>query len=766
MYGERGVDFTRIHLKTGNGGEFSNPLELVKKSAVETATDSDADKATSSDAPTATSNDTGKATSNDAAEEDEAEWYLVKSDARNVSDFTVDTSFGWYMTGDEFNEAVANAGLERVNDDFDEEPVWMTKEGDFTTKVDFDEIAEYELTEGTRNVNFYAGWFQKASVSASDLDTDSVKAVVPDGYQLEVKDLAERKEAQEIAAILEKNGLSAGEDVATLQMDISLKKVDSNADQSTGTKVGIRIELPYTFAQKITDGKSLAVIHYASGGAKIEKSTYDEETNTVEFSMSSFSPVVLAIVDSELADVLIENVPGGYVVAYQDIDVENEDGRFSGEIRKYVPIGETVKVPVGTRLRMYTSTLGTGVILDGVTIKNGESVTESDYIPSFYEVQEGENTITPSFTKRENGDTEEIVDRWLDVDPWTVPAEEPIMYEGQLSWVVEDASGEFTNVPVTDVKLIQNEWDDSNFFELTSDGKLTSKEPLDIGFYSFEVDTEDGREYIDIVIGTEVNFGINAGHIKGTNHTIRTWCDSAVIRTGVSLSEVLDKIYTTPAMFGGYEFDGWYIGNKKVSANDRITEGYLTAWFKKDGKFYDPELSYLEGTDPSDDDDDPTINYPSSGGGRSSGGSSSSSSFSSDGTIYGKWQEDENGWRFLQTNGSYAANKWGKISGTWYYFGENTYMVTGWFYDGTNWYYLNPISDGTKGAMKIGWLYDTSCGRWFYLNESGAMVTGWQFIDSNYYYFNPVSDGTCGAMVTNQWVDGYFINADGIRSNG
>ena len=53
-------------------------------------------------------------------------------------------------------------------------------------------------------------------------------------------------------------------------------------------------------------------------------------------------------------------------------------------------------------------------------------------------------------------------------------------------------------------------------------------------------------------------------------------------------------------------------------------------------------------------------------------------------------------------------------------------MVTGWHLADGKWFYLNPVSDGTRGRM----------------------VTGWQLIDDKWYYFNPVSDGTKGVLTT------------------
>ena len=40
-------------------------------------------------------------------------------------------------------------------------------------------------------------------------------------------------------------------------------------------------------------------------------------------------------------------------------------------------------------------------------------------------------------------------------------------------------------------------------------------------------------------------------------------------------------------------------------------------------------------------------------------------------------------------------------------------------------------------------------------------MTGWQLVDNKWYYFNPVSDGTKGIMRVNAWIDGYYVGADG-----
>ena len=85
---------------------------------------------------------------------------------------------------------------------------------------------------------------------------------------------------------------------------------------------------------------------------------------------------------------------------------------------------------------------------------------------------------------------------------------------------------------------------------------------------------------------------------------------------------------------------------------------------------------------------------------------------------------------------------WANVDDKWYFMDSSGVMREGWLEDGSGeWYYMNPISDGTRGAMR----------------------TGWHQIDRKWYYFNTASDGAQGKMLKNQRTpDGYLIKADGI----
>lgn len=138
-----------------------------------------------------------------------------------------------------------------------------------------------------------------------------------------------------------------------------------------------------------------------------------------------------------------------------------------------------------------------------------------------------------------------------------------------------------------------------------------------------------------------------------------------------------------------------------------------------------------------------TTTSPTGGGGR--GNDVNSALTTNSGSNSGEWILDDIGWWIRLKDGTYPVNTWMYLEYNgiykWYHFDNTGYMNTGWFTDADGRrYYLNPISDGTRGAM----------------------LTGWQFIDGYWYYFNPVSDGTQGALLVNTTTpDGYAVNANG-----
>lgn len=110
----------------------------------------------------------------------------------------------------------------------------------------------------------------------------------------------------------------------------------------------------------------------------------------------------------------------------------------------------------------------------------------------------------------------------------------------------------------------------------------------------------------------------------------------------------------------------------------------------------------------------------------------------------GQWIQEGDRWRYQLVNGSYVKgtdteNPTCKfINRKKYYFDADGYMMTGWisvpYYDWKNWYYAD---------------------------SNGALLTGWQQIGSSWYYFD-----LGGEMERNRWIDGYYLNPDGVWTDG
>ena len=128
-------------------------------------------------------------------------------------------------------------------------------------------------------------------------------------------------------------------------------------------------------------------------------------------------------------------------------------------------------------------------------------------------------------------------------------------------------------------------------------------------------------------------------------------------------------------------------------------------------------------------------------------------------------------WVLLDSNNNKQTG-WQLVDNKWYHMGIEGFMDTGWYNEGTDWYYLDPVN----GNMTTGWqlvnnqwyLMDASgkmlkgwqCvnNHWYYLTDSGAMATNWQNVNGKWYYF-----GGDGIMQTNIITpDGYYIGADGV----
>ena len=120
------------------------------------------------------------------------------------------------------------------------------------------------------------------------------------------------------------------------------------------------------------------------------------------------------------------------------------------------------------------------------------------------------------------------------------------------------------------------------------------------------------------------------------------------------------------------------------------------------------------------------------------------------GTI--SWACNSSGWWIEDTAGWYPISTWQKIDGCWYYFDSSGYMASNEYVDG---YWLN--SDGScSNDYYLSWKGNST--GWWVEDRSGWWPSSqWLKIDGSWYYFN-----SSGYMVTSQYIDGYWIGANGV----
>lgn len=124
--------------------------------------------------------------------------------------------------------------------------------------------------------------------------------------------------------------------------------------------------------------------------------------------------------------------------------------------------------------------------------------------------------------------------------------------------------------------------------------------------------------------------------------------------------------------------------------------------------------------------------------------------------IYTGFKVDEIGTKYYMDNRP-VTNSFAVIRNDLYYFDEDGYMKTGWYFDEASdkWYYF-----GTDGASEEGWIIDDEV--WYYLEE-GIYTVGWKEIlseDGNSYWFYFGEDGRMYA--DERTPDGYYVNEDGV----
>ena len=128
------------------------------------------------------------------------------------------------------------------------------------------------------------------------------------------------------------------------------------------------------------------------------------------------------------------------------------------------------------------------------------------------------------------------------------------------------------------------------------------------------------------------------------------------------------------------------------------------------------------------------------------------------------WKSIESNWYYFNASGCMVTNAWVgnyylgsdgvMATKTWigsYYVDENgLWSPSKWVKQNNKWRYR--YGDGTYATNK----FEKISGSTYYFDVDGNMVIGWQEIDSNWYCFN-----ASGCMVTNTWVGDYYLDFDG-----
>lgn len=160
---------------------------------------------------------------------------------------------------------------------------------------------------------------------------------------------------------------------------------------------------------------------------------------------------------------------------------------------------------------------------------------------------------------------------------------------------------------------------------------------------------------------------------------------------------------------------------------------------------------------PSENESEPSKSDKPSNGGTSSSSKKHSStsiqkpSLNKDGSINstyrplipndgGTWLEDKR--TYILPSGEKAKSTWIADGKNWYYFDDNSKLVTDWWLtEGNTWYMLDKRQE-TFGACLYGWYFEKMDNKWYFFDvEDGHMLTGWQYIDGKWYYFTKNNEG-------------------------
>lgn len=415
-------------------------------------------------------------------------------------------------------------------------------------------------------------------------------------------------------------------------------------------------------------------------------------------------------------------------------------------------------------------------------------------------------------------------------DPGIVTTEIPdaVKYVHYGSMIQNSNKYDFNTVSykITDGKLPSG-------MELKPNGELYGV-PLETGEFTFTVQMKNSysefanvtKEFtLKVVDNTDANVdgAVDQGYdLKERVPNILLSDNNDYTMTSIGVIEEWDNLTLDgKRLVEGVDFDAksgstrLTIRSQTLKANNQVGTHTLSAEFREKG------TGNLKRAAQNYKVTKNTTSGGSSGGHSSSGGSGRATVKADIKTAGadGAWFQDANGWKCKAADGTWYTNCWKELTyqneKSWYRFDAQGYLVTGWYLDNGEWYYMNPNSDGKLGKMMTGWQYINNI--WYYLNEKtdgrqgamyhntwaqlpyngtvewyyfdengtmmtewltqaenkyylypiadgtrGRMLTGWQKIGDNWYYFHEESDGNKGAMARRTKIGKYYVNTDGV----
>lgn len=144
------------------------------------------------------------------------------------------------------------------------------------------------------------------------------------------------------------------------------------------------------------------------------------------------------------------------------------------------------------------------------------------------------------------------------------------------------------------------------------------------------------------------------------------------------------------------------------------------------------------------------------------------------------WHNVDGRWEYRNLSGTRLVNRWLSDKGSWFYFGNDGFALTGKHMVNNTTYFFKPDC-----RMAIGWIRDSE-GYWYYAESSGALVKGWKKLGNTWYFLNPTThrmttgwarDGqtwywfeSSGAMRKQSWLldngTWYYLGASGAMKTG